>query len=556
MVDGTVIGPVGMRALVATDFVLYAVDANALLQQYQNAPGEWSPVGPAAAQYVAGATTVYQLASDGTVSAFDGATWNPIGTGMARLVAGGDSLYGVATADGTLWAYEGVPGGWTPIAQPGGVWSTNGEYLFGTSADGSTTSKYVVDPPSWVPIGGALTALFTAPNALYGVRADGALLRWNGTPDSWVEVGNDWGSFAAVGLSLYAIAADGSVTGEFDGVPGSWTPFAGPATAIAATLTSVYLATPVGVVEYDVASADGGSPAVAGAPSAAAVSATSWVEWTWSFRTSNRFFSGYDGEVRMTLFWPPNDQQSIRLPFTSFQRGTTRYAKLGVATSSGVELTGISLSGQDNFFGDHWTVDTVTAFDPSAQLLYRFDFDTDVPNDGSVYRVPASTTTLHQHPGLATVFVWDFLGKDVAWGHASIELDDGTYISWWPQGLGRKSMPLLPDVYTVAAIQPRTFRDDVEAEDDTQPQWRVAVGGLDHKAIRAWWASFKTTHKWSTLSQNCSTTVADALWAGGAASILTAREDDMFQGVVVWTPNDVLALATAINAHTGPTLPA
>jgi hypothetical protein len=148
--------------------------------------------------------------------------------------------------------------------------------------------------------------------------------------------------------------------------------------------------------------------------------------------------------------------------------------------------------------------------------------------------------------GEPSIYVWNYLGKDVAWGHASLALSTGTYISWWPQGTGLQAMPLLPQVYTVDAVPNQTFADDMRLEENKAPDWQVRVGGLDESAIENWWRSFKTTHQWSTLSQNCSTTVKDALYAGGALRILTPREDDHFRGNSVWTPSDVFALAEVL----------
>jgi hypothetical protein len=97
----------------------------------------------------------------------------------------------------------------------------------------------------------------------------------------------------------------------------------------------------------------------------------------------------------------------------------------------------------------------------------------------------------------------------------------------------------------------QTFDADKRFEDGNDPDWRIVIGNLDLDAIHKWWLSFKTSHEWKTLSQNCSTTVADALWAGGAAALLTQSEIENFQAVAVWTPNNVLTMAQAIKAHAG-----
>ena len=61
------------------------------------------------------------------------------------------------------------------------------------------------------------------------------------------------------------------------------------------------------------------------------------------------------------------------------------------------------------------------------------------------------------------------------------------------------------------------------------------------KKIKKWWNGFKTTHKWKTLTQNCSTTVGDALKAGGGPET----------GKFVWTPAYVEKYARRIQAMEG-----
>ncbi|QLG93239.1 hypothetical protein HZF02_15280 [Pseudomonas yamanorum] len=149
----------------------------------------------------------------------------------------------------------------------------------------------------------------------------------------------------------------------------------------------------------------------------------------------------------------------------------------------------------------------------------------------------------------ATVNIWPFLGTDVAWGHVSLTLGNGTYISWWPQGRDRKSMPLVPRVYSVSAIANRTLEDDIRGEYGEKPTITVTIPyGLNIDAIQKWWDDFSQNpnSKWATLSQNCSTTVKDALVAGGAWDVLGGRAFDNWDDVFVWSPTDVARFASAI----------
>jgi len=130
--------------------------------------------------------------------------------------------------------------------------------------------------------------------------------------------------------------------------------------------------------------------------------------------------------------------------------------------------------------------------------------------------------TLSSHLGPAswaelplTVHVWNYRGKDEAWGHAALTLGDGTHISWWPSGVRFDQMPFLSDVYSAVPNDPQRFADDVTLEGQP-PDEQIRVRCLDQRRIKTWWGHFQRSHLWRTLSQNCSTTVAEALESGGA----------------------------------------
>jgi hypothetical protein len=132
-----------------------------------------------------------------------------------------------------------------------------------------------------------------------------------------------------------------------------------------------------------------------------------------------------------------------------------------------------------------------------------------------------------------------------------------TYISWWPGGQGRdfKLSRALP-VYSVPHISDREFETDQEAEGGTgtvrKPDHTIQLSGLDEPRILHWWQAFSAPgNVWSTLGQNCSTTVARALMVGGG--------DDYAEGIVgwwrswntVWRPDNVLKYAEAISRGLG-----
>ena len=143
--------------------------------------------------------------------------------------------------------------------------------------------------------------------------------------------------------------------------------------------------------------------------------------------------------------------------------------------------------------------------------------------------------------GLLTVNIWKYRGSTDAWGHVSVTLDNGRYISWWP-GADRQGLLKSFNIYSAPAIPNQAYVDDIRFEGQS-PDYRIRVEGLDEAAIENWWDDFLQSHEWKTLSQNCSTTGSDALKAGGAAKY--ANWWSLHN--MVWTPSDVNALTESIN---------
>ena len=139
---------------------------------------------------------------------------------------------------------------------------------------------------------------------------------------------------------------------------------------------------------------------------------------------------------------------------------------------------------------------------------------------------------------------WD--SSSDGWGHASMQLTDGTYISWWPSDEGREGKQgeggPTSNIYDAPHITNWTYADDKAGEDGRTP-WSRDIVGLNETAIKDWWIPFNadTNNLWSTLSQNCSTVVAKALKIGGA-------EVPWWDGWnFIWIPEDVQRFATAIS---------
>jgi hypothetical protein len=151
---------------------------------------------------------------------------------------------------------------------------------------------------------------------------------------------------------------------------------------------------------------------------------------------------------------------------------------------------------------------------------------------------------------MVTVYVWNFRGKTVAWGHASMQCGD-KYISWWPEPYNRvPQTKLAPQIYDAHPFVLRKFEDDVRDE-GMRPDWTIRINGLDEEAIKGWWQGFNPqahdmygppSAPWNTVSTNCAKIVATALDQGGGrqyAPYLASRN-------MIWTPNDVRVYAQAI----------
>ena len=143
------------------------------------------------------------------------------------------------------------------------------------------------------------------------------------------------------------------------------------------------------------------------------------------------------------------------------------------------------------------------------------------------------------------VFVWDFRGYTEAWGHSSLQLSNGKYVSWWPTKAYSKLSVVTELKSPVKADKDRTYKDDVEGEEQ-DPDTVYEIPGLDEAAIDAWWVSFKHSHDYGLMKQNCSTTVKDALKAGGAWTKLTTEQREEFDDISVWTPKHVDNLCKAL----------
>jgi len=140
--------------------------------------------------------------------------------------------------------------------------------------------------------------------------------------------------------------------------------------------------------------------------------------------------------------------------------------------------------------------------------------------------VSGCPTVWSDYLGLLKVFIWNTHPEIVngwqiglAWGHASLQLDDGTYISFWPSNTDRQGKGSL---YSSSSMEPNDLAQD-EDWNGHKPDSTTKVCGLDEDAIRDWWDKMKKDKpRWDSTSNNCCNAADAALRAGGAAPYIRA----------------------------------
>jgi hypothetical protein len=278
-----------------------------------------------------------------------------------------------------------------------------------------------------------------------------------------------------------------------------------------------------------------------------------------TFNTADTLWASYDGEVQVTLFASNGlTQDTIYLPSTSFKRGKSYIFPFKINPYFEDNLARLMLMGEKNFFNDHWTVDTVTAWSIRKRILYTFDIKGDVANlgDREIKSFPyKSKSQQSQAPTtITTIYIWSYRALKEAVGHTSMTLSDGTHISWWPSNTEVKQMPLGQLKYSAVGYPVKSLEEDIKYEEGHAPDHAICLGNLNEDAIRTWWQTNYVNKdpkpKWEVSGQNCAKTVRDALEKGGALDRLTAIEKTFDSDILVyWTPNDILNLATLLQTR-------
>lgn len=123
--------------------------------------------------------------------------------------------------------------------------------------------------------------------------------------------------------------------------------------------------------------------------------------------------------------------------------------------------------------------------------------------------------------GLATLLRWR-PHQNSKFGHLALLLDDGTYISFWPDGTPGKA----GGVYS-GKLHSR--QDDLK-EYGRDADIKTSIDNLDEDAIRRWWEQEQKNLPWWHWGRSCATEIGHALEAGGM---------DIDFGLIYESPTDI-----------------
>lgn len=129
------------------------------------------------------------------------------------------------------------------------------------------------------------------------------------------------------------------------------------------------------------------------------------------------------------------------------------------------------------------------------------------------------------------IYLW--LPRSVIPGHASISLNDGTYLSFRSDAdIGKLS----------------ELKNDTEIQ-KRDPDLTFTARGLDEASIYSWWEDFKTVGwpHWIT-PKNSFSVVVSALRAGGADRKLTKWQRGYYATTVFWTAEKLTYYVTDLES--------
>eukprot|EP00919_Chromeraceae_sp_WS-2016_P037664 GHVR01089945.1.p1 GENE.GHVR01089945.1~~GHVR01089945.1.p1 ORF type:complete len:161 (+),score=16.95 GHVR01089945.1:143-625(+) len=152
---------------------------------------------------------------------------------------------------------------------------------------------------------------------------------------------------------------------------------------------------------------------------------------------------------------------------------------------------------------------------------------------------------------MATVYVWTKDILKIYWGHASLKLTDGTYISWgpWDRKLKASGTNAVNPIKAFTGVKSRkmpSYEKDVEAEG--KPADLDATTQLpdilNEEIIKNWWHNFEGPYH--ATEQNCCNVVYQALREGGSNSYVDSDTRNWAEKPGIWYPSSIDTYAKAI----------
>ncbi|MEU6796395.1 hypothetical protein ABZ907_32280 [Nonomuraea wenchangensis] len=141
---------------------------------------------------------------DGT----DAAGWTRVGDEAERLYLGPAGVF-ATRSDDRLYRYDGEPGRWSLISEPGRAFAISGEHVFRLAADGGSVAAWDGEGTSWTTIGGPATRLYGGDPGLFATEpGTDFIYRYTGSPFTWQRIGTAGASFALTGDDLYGLVPD------------------------------------------------------------------------------------------------------------------------------------------------------------------------------------------------------------------------------------------------------------------------------------------------------------------------------------------------------------
>ncbi len=537
----------GYAGIVGASGVLYAIDAQSVPWLFSGNAGKWTQIGGAGAQFVGTSDGFYGITPQkDAVNSYDQLTnsWTTIGGAMAELIPAWTRLHGV-DADGYVWMYSGQPNVWNQIGGPFRDVSANDAYCFAIAQDGNAVLMTPTGSSAWETIGGPMESLVAAGDNMYGIDASGTVFLYSGTPMQWTAIGSGFAQVVAWGVDLFGLTTDKTAVLQYDADLEAWLAVAGPTGTIAAgdgwiagfqsgtiSLRSLQDETwpeettdePEDLVTTDTQ------------VTAAAAGATPFTKYRWIARMrvtdSDQTFNG---QIKVWL----NENSSRILPVKAFAPGEDYSFSLDYPDDT---LSSLSIQVKNHNLRNQLSLDGISAWNMKSGKWYDFKVQQTIPNTNSAQDAlvlyPASSADSAVDAGGARVIIWranDFWNGDV--GHVSMQLSDGTYISWWPADEDRKLFPVMPLTYSAPHEPDQTYEDDLALE-GRDPDISIPVGDVDEVAIKSWWGPYNANadNYWVATSANCSTIVFWALDTGGALNVLPQEERQYWRLVAPWTP--------------------